>query len=87
MVFPQLSAELKQAQTKLHQGEETIYSHRSKCERQQQKIGELESELADSSTKLCVISGLQVELQTERGQLTAANKKVTANNSRIFLQI
>lgn len=86
LVFPQLSAELKQAQTKLHQGEETIHSHLSECERQRQKIRELEAELVDNSTNRSLIGSLQVELQTERGQLTAANKKVTANDSRIPLQ-
>lgn len=86
VVFPQLSAELKQAQTKLHQGEETIHSHLSECERQRQKIRELEAELADYSTKRSLIGSLQGELQTERGQLTAANNKVTANDSGIPLQ-
>lgn len=86
LVFPQLSAELKQAQTKLHQAEETIHSHLSQCEHQRQKIRELEAELANNSTKRSLIGSLQVELQTERGQLTAANKKVTANGSRITLQ-
>lgn len=86
LFFPQLSAELKQAQTKLHQGEETIHSHLSECEHQRQKIRELEAELVDNSTKGNLIGSLQVELQTERGQLTAANKKVTANDSRISLQ-
>lgn len=86
LVFPQLSAELKQALTKLHQGEETIHSHLSERERQRQKIRELEAELADNSTKRSLIDSLQVELQTERGQLTAANKKVTANDSRVSRQ-
>ncbi|XP_056897936.1 trichohyalin isoform X3 [Takifugu flavidus] len=85
-----LSAELKQAQTKLHQAEETIHSHLSQCEHQRQKIRELEAELADNSTKRSLIGSLQVELQTERGQLTAANKKVfelQQQLSRVELQL
>lgn len=67
---------LKQALAKLR-------SHVSECERQQQRIRELE--LADSPTKQSVISSLQEELQTERAKLAAANEKVTANDSRIQL--
>lgn len=40
-------------------------------------------ELADHSTKPSILSSLQEELQTERAKLAAANKEVTANNSKI----
>lgn len=80
LVFHQLSAELKQANGKLHQAEGSIQDHLSEWEHQQQRIRELETELADHSTKQSVISSLQGELQTERANLAAANKKVAANS-------
>ncbi|CAF96642.1 unnamed protein product [Tetraodon nigroviridis] len=70
-----LSAELKQAIAKLHQAEGSVQGHLSEGERQQQRIRELELELADSSTKQSVLSSLQEELQTERAKLAAANRK------------
>lgn len=81
LVFHQLSAELKQGNAKLHQAEGSIQGHLSEWEHQQQRIRELEVELADSSTKQSVISSLQGELQTERAKLAAANKKVAANSA------
>lgn len=67
----------------LLQAESRLHSLVSQCEQKQQKIRELEVELADTSTKP---SSLQEELQTERAKLAAANKKVTANSSRIPLE-
>lgn len=72
---PTVLSVLMQAESKLH-------SLVSKCEQQQQKIRELEVELADNLTKP---SSLQEELQSERAKLAAANKKVTASTSRIPL--
>lgn len=69
----------------LNQAQVKLRSHVSECEHQQQKIRELEVELADSPTNQRVLSSLQEELQTERAKLAAANTKVTANHSRIHL--
>ncbi|XP_042347785.1 coiled-coil domain-containing protein 30 isoform X3 [Plectropomus leopardus] len=71
-----LCAELKQVQTKLVQVEQSIHSQASECERQQQKIRELELELARNSTNRSTATSLQEDLQAERARLIAADKKV-----------
>ncbi|XP_041654452.1 coiled-coil domain-containing protein 30 isoform X2 [Cheilinus undulatus] len=71
-----LCAELKQIQTKLVQMEQSVHTQVGECERQQQKIRELELELARSSTNLSAKTSLQEELQAERARLIAADKKV-----------
>lgn len=79
--FHQLSAELIQANTNCHQAEGSIQGHLAEWEHQQQRIRELEVELADSCRKQSVLSSLQRELQMERAKLAAANKKVNANTA------
>lgn len=74
----QLCAELKQVQTKLVQVEQSFHTQVAECERQQQKIRELELELARNSTNRSATTSLQEELQTERARLIAADKKVCA---------
>ena len=74
--FLQLCAELKQAQTKLVQVEQKVHSQTAECEHQQQKIRELELELARNSTSRSTTTSLQEDLQTERARLIAADKKV-----------
>ena len=76
MCFLQLFAELKQTQTKLVQVEQRVHSQAAECERQQQKIRELELELARSCTNRSATTSLQEELQAERARLIAADKKV-----------
>ncbi|TNN87744.1 Coiled-coil domain-containing protein 30 [Liparis tanakae] len=71
-----LSAELKQVQTKLVQVEQSVHSQAAECERQQQKIKELELQLARSSTNRSTTTSLQEELQAERARLIAVDKKV-----------
>ncbi|XP_072223655.1 uncharacterized protein ccdc30 [Leuresthes tenuis] len=71
-----LYAELKQTQTKLVQVEQKVHSQAAECERQQQKIRELELELARSCTNRSATTSLQEELQAERARLIAADKKV-----------
>lgn len=72
----QLTAELKQVQTKLGQVEQSVQTHVTECERQQQKIRELELELARNSTNRSTATSLQEDLQAERARLIAADKKV-----------
>ncbi|KAK9515500.1 hypothetical protein VZT92_026142 [Zoarces viviparus] len=71
-----LCAELKQVQTKLVQVEQSVRTQAAECERQQQKIRELELELARNSTNLCTTTSLQKDLQAERARLIAADRKV-----------
>ncbi|XP_053281781.1 coiled-coil domain-containing protein 30 [Pleuronectes platessa] len=71
-----LCAELKQVQTKLVQVEQTLHTQSAQSERQQQKIRELELELARNSTNRSATTSLQEDLQAERAQLIAADKKV-----------
>lgn len=74
----QLCAELKQVQTKLAQVEQSVNTQASECERQQQKIRDLELELARTSTSRITTTSLQEELQAERARLIAADRKVSA---------
>ncbi|KAM9752597.1 uncharacterized protein ccdc30 isoform 2-T3 [Menidia menidia] len=71
-----LSAEVKQAQSKLAQVEQKAHSQVAECDRQQQRIRELELELARSCTNRIATTSLQEELQAERARLIAADKKV-----------
>ncbi|CAL1605783.1 unnamed protein product [Knipowitschia caucasica] len=71
-----LCAELKQLQTKLILTEQSVQSQVSECSRQQNKIRELELELARSTSTRNATSGLQEELQAERVRLVAADKKI-----------
>ncbi|XP_040901819.1 coiled-coil domain-containing protein 30 isoform X2 [Toxotes jaculatrix] len=71
-----LCAELKQVQTKLVQVEQTADSQVAESERQQQKIRELELQLARNSTSRSATTSLQEDLQAERARLIAADKKV-----------
>lgn len=81
MYLIQLCAELKQTQTKLIQVEQNVGSQAAECERQQQKIRELELELARNATNRSTTSSLQEELQAERARLIAADKKVSGGES------
>ncbi|XP_070695011.1 coiled-coil domain-containing protein 30 [Pempheris klunzingeri] len=71
-----LCAELRQVQSKLVQVEQSVSTQAAECERQQQKIRELELELARTSTNRSATSSLQEDLQAERARLIAADKKV-----------
>ncbi|KAM4571011.1 uncharacterized protein ccdc30 [Fundulus diaphanus] len=71
-----LGAELKQAQSKLVQLEQKLQTQDGECERQQQKVRELELQLIRSSTAGSTTASLQEELQAERARLIAADKKV-----------
>ncbi|XP_078110833.1 uncharacterized protein ccdc30 isoform X2 [Sander vitreus] len=71
-----LCAELKQVQTKLVQVEQSVHTQVAERERQQQKIRELELELARNSTNRSTTTSLQEDLQAERARLIAADKKV-----------
>uniref|UniRef100_A0A671X6H2 Coiled-coil domain containing 30 n=1 Tax=Sparus aurata TaxID=8175 RepID=A0A671X6H2_SPAAU len=71
-----LCAELKQVQTKLVQVEQSVHTQSAECERQQQKIRELELELARNCTNRSATTTLQDDLQAERARLIAADKKV-----------
>lgn len=67
----ELSAMLKQVETKL-------YSSETSQQNLQKKIEELEFELDDNSTnRSTIVTGLQQDLEKERAQLTVANKKVS----------
>ncbi|XP_064153963.1 coiled-coil domain-containing protein 30 isoform X2 [Anguilla rostrata] len=69
-------AELKQAQAKVSQLEQTGAGQRAELERLQQRGRELELELGRSSQSRHASSGLQDELSAERTRLIAADKKV-----------
>ncbi|XP_073326884.1 uncharacterized protein ccdc30 [Pagrus major] len=71
-----LCAELKQVQTKLVQVEQSVHTQAAECERQQQKIRELELELARNCTNRSATTTLQEDLQAERARLIAADKMV-----------
>ncbi|XP_044207387.1 coiled-coil domain-containing protein 30-like [Thunnus albacares] len=71
-----LCAELKQVQTKLVQLEQSVHTQVADSERQQQRIRELELELARNSTNRSTTTSLQEDLQAERARLIAADKKV-----------
>uniref|UniRef100_UPI003AB0784E coiled-coil domain-containing protein 30 n=1 Tax=Centroberyx gerrardi TaxID=166262 RepID=UPI003AB0784E len=71
-----LCAELKQAQTKLVQVEQSVQGQAAECERQQHRLRELELELARNATSRNTTTSLQEELQAERARLIAADKKV-----------
>ncbi|XP_026187368.1 coiled-coil domain-containing protein 30 isoform X3 [Mastacembelus armatus] len=71
-----LCAEVKQVQTKLVLLEQSVQTQATECERQQQKIRELELELARNSTNRTATTSLQEDLQAERMRLIAADKKV-----------
>ncbi|XP_077370734.1 uncharacterized protein ccdc30 isoform X2 [Festucalex cinctus] len=71
-----LSAELNQAQTKLAQVEQSLQTQMASSERQQQRIRELELELAHNSATRSVANSLQEELQAERARVITADKKV-----------
>uniref|UniRef100_A0A3Q0SS50 Uncharacterized protein n=1 Tax=Amphilophus citrinellus TaxID=61819 RepID=A0A3Q0SS50_AMPCI len=83
-----LCAELKQVQTKLVQMEQKVTSQTAECEHQQQKIRELELELARNSTNRSATTSLQEDLQLERARLIAADKKVSvAGRTLIWCEI
>ncbi|XP_051915128.1 coiled-coil domain-containing protein 30 isoform X2 [Hippocampus zosterae] len=71
-----LSAELKQAQTKMAQIEQSLHTQMAGSEHQQQKIRELELELARNLATRSVANSLQEELQAERARVITADKKV-----------
>ncbi|XP_061537860.1 coiled-coil domain-containing protein 30 isoform X2 [Phycodurus eques] len=71
-----LSAELNQVQTKLAQVQQSLHTQVTSSERQQQRIRELELELARHSSNRSVANSLQEELQAERAQVITADKKV-----------
>ncbi|XP_053173911.1 coiled-coil domain-containing protein 30-like [Scomber japonicus] len=71
-----LCAELNQVQTKLVQLEQSVHIQTADCEHQQQRIRELELELARNSTNRSTTTSLQEDLQAERARLIAADKKV-----------
>ncbi|XP_061690687.1 coiled-coil domain-containing protein 30 [Syngnathoides biaculeatus] len=71
-----LSAELNQVQTKLAQVQQSLHTQITSSERQEQKIRELELELARHLANRSVASSLQEELEAERAQVITADKKV-----------
>ncbi|XP_054651437.1 coiled-coil domain-containing protein 30 isoform X2 [Dunckerocampus dactyliophorus] len=71
-----LSAELNQVQTKLVQMEKSLHTQAADSEHQQQRMKELELELARNSASRNVATGLQDELQVERARVIVADKKV-----------
>lgn len=59
--------------------EQSVHTQAADCERQQQKIRELELELARNSANRSATCSLQEDLQAERARLIAADKKVSAD--------
>lgn len=58
--------------------EQSVHAQVAECERQQQKIRELELDLARNSTNRSATTSLQEDLQAERARLIAADKKVSS---------
>nr|XP_061802789.1 coiled-coil domain-containing protein 30-like [Nerophis lumbriciformis] len=71
-----LSAELNQLQTKMIQMEQSLHTQTTGSERHQQRIRELELELACNDANRNTTKGLQEELQAERARVNTADKKV-----------
>ncbi|XP_035596750.1 coiled-coil domain-containing protein 30 isoform X4 [Oncorhynchus keta] len=69
-------AELKQAQAKLSQAEQTGSGQAAEMERLQHRLRELELELARSGQSHNTNASLQEELQAERVRVISADKKV-----------
>ncbi|XP_045552002.1 coiled-coil domain-containing protein 30 isoform X2 [Salmo salar] len=69
-------AELKQAQAKLSQAEQSGSGQAAETERLQHKLRELELELARSGQSRNTNASLQEELQAERVRVISADKKV-----------
>ncbi|XP_029575538.1 coiled-coil domain-containing protein 30 isoform X3 [Salmo trutta] len=69
-------AELKQAQAKLSQAEQSGLGQAAETERLQHKLRELELELARSGQSRNTNASLQEELQAERVRVISADKKV-----------
>lgn len=59
------------------QMEQKVTGQAAECEHQQQKIRQLELELARSSANRNATTSLQGDLQAERARLIAADKKVS----------
>lgn len=57
--------------------EQSLHTQMAGSEHQQQKIRELELELARNSATRSVANSLQEELQAERARVIAADKKVS----------
>lgn len=74
--FSQVCAELKQAQAKLSQAEQSGSGQAAETERLQHKLRELELELARSGQSRNTNASLQEELQAERVRVISADKKV-----------
>ena len=73
----ELLKELNQVKSKEESTEERFQHLVHECECLQNTIRELKSGQADNSTTSSIITRLEEDLQTERAQLTAANKKVS----------
>ncbi|KAK6307968.1 hypothetical protein J4Q44_G00212390 [Coregonus suidteri] len=69
-------AELKQAQAKLSQAEQSGSGQAAETERLQHRLRELELELARSGQSRNTNASLQEELQAERARVISADKKV-----------
>lgn len=68
--------------------EQNVHTQAADYGRQQQRIRELELELARNSTNRSTTTSLQEDLQAERVRLIAADKKVSAgtrNHCLVFL--
>ncbi|KAM8796378.1 coiled-coil domain-containing protein 30, partial [Eudromia elegans] len=72
-----VKAELKQARAKLLDTTETCSSLSAQWERSQQKVKELERELAKSSQADTLQSGLQEKLAQEKSKVSEAQKKIS----------
>uniref|UniRef100_A0A8C1LJU6 Coiled-coil domain containing 30 n=1 Tax=Cyprinus carpio TaxID=7962 RepID=A0A8C1LJU6_CYPCA len=71
-----LCAELKQAQAKVAQREGSAAGHVAELERLQQRVRDLELEVARSAQSRQTNSSLMEELNSERARMIAADKKV-----------
>lgn len=78
----QVCAEVKQAQAKLSQLEQTGAEQRAELERLQLRGRDLELELGRSNQRKQTSSSLQDELNDERARLVAADKKVRHKRTR-----
>lgn len=85
VVTAQVCAELRQAQAKRSQLEQSEHEQTAELERLQQKSRELELQLARSAQSRHSTSSLQEELCAERGRLITADKKARKHTKRVSI--
>ncbi|KAF3697271.1 Coiled-coil domain-containing protein 30 Prefoldin subunit 6-like protein [Channa argus] len=71
-----LCEQLQQAQAKLTEVEQSVHIQAAELENNQQKMSDLQLEMARNSTNCSAFANLQKDLQADRSKLTAVDKRV-----------